>query len=196
MSTPPDESLRASASRATHQRLLDAAVALLAQGELPNMRSVAAAAKVAERTVYRYFENLEVLRAAVQKHVRDRGHLPLPARAEELETYAAQLFQRFDDNAELVLGLTALAGSGLRAEFGRTRSENLRGLRQLLKRSYPQAPKAEREKAAASLRALLSGSGWAYLRVSCGLSPAQVVASAQWAIRAAHERLVAAQLES
>jgi AcrR family transcriptional regulator len=153
------------------------------------MRSVAAEAAVSERTIYRYFENLETLRDAVRRYVASRGGVPVPDASEELEGYAKHLFDTFEANSELIVGLVALATNSLRAEFTESRSKNLDDLKCLLTKDFPDAPEEERHAAAISLRGLLSGGNWAYLRMSCGLPQEEIVRSAQWAIRRALDHL-------
>lgn len=189
MSTPDQPSLRQSASQATRERLLSAATRLLERGEECSMRSVAAEAAVSERTIYRYFENLEAMQEAILGSIMSRGWVPLPASSEELEDYAQALFDMFDSNAELITGLAALASSSLRQMFTKTRRKNLDSLQALLSHDFPQAPQEDRHAAALSLRGLLSGGNWTYLRISCGLPQEEIVHSARWAIRRALDHL-------
>lgn len=151
------------------------------------MRAVAARAGVGERTIYRYFESREGLREAVADHLRPMLGVPLCATADELEEYATRLFERFETNRELTM---AFVGSGwTQSELAATRSQNLAALRALLGDAHPSAPGPDLDRAAASLRTVLSGAGWVYQRASCGRSPAEIVDSAVWLIRVVREQL-------
>ena len=67
--------------------------------------------------------------------------------------------------------------------FRRSRRTNLDAMRALLDAADPKAPADDRAAAATTLRAVLSGSGWVYLRDSCAMAPADIVAHAQWLVR-------------
>ena len=175
------QSLREAQAELTRQLLLDAAWDLALTGEEPTMRAVASRAGVAERTVYRHFENLEALVTALRPRFMGRAGIPLCERAEQLEDYAAELYSTFEANVELV---TMMLTSAWWLRYARrTRSKNLEQMRQLLDEAYPRAAAADRAAAAATLRAVLSGSGWLYLRESCGLPREELVRSARWMVR-------------
>jgi AcrR family transcriptional regulator len=181
------KSLRETHVEATREALIDTAIALIERGEPATMRSVAAEAGVAERTIYRYFETRDALADAVRAKVAPRAGVPLPAHASELLEYVRRLFETFDANGGLIVGLTTSSSS--REDFKRTRKTNLDAMRALMDAAYPRAPATDRLSAAASLRALLSGSGWVYLRYSCALPNEEVIAAGQWAVEAAFARL-------
>lgn len=177
----PPRTLRETHTALTRTLLLDAAWALAQAGAEPSMRAVAARAGVAERTVYRYFANLDALVDALSPFLVGRAGIPLCERADQLEGYAAELFATFDRNAALV---TMILTSPWWLKFARrSRTKNLAGLRRLIDDAFPRAPVSDRAAAAATLRAVLSGSGWLYLRESCGLSHAELVRSTCWMVR-------------
>lgn len=180
--------LREQHAQATRERILDAALSLLERGvaEL-SLRAVAVEAQIAERTLYRYFASREELAAALTPPIRARTSEPLPETFDELPDYARRLFARFEQNAQLVIGM--VTSPGLRPDLQKTRSRNLEQLRALVDRAFPNAAPAERAAATASLRVLLSGAGWAYLRASCGLPEEEVVAQACFTIEAVAARL-------
>lgn len=174
-------SLRDAHADTTRGRILEAAWALALEGEEPSMRAVSVRAGVAERTIYRHFESLEVLAEALAPQFSVRAGVPLCARADQLEPYAAELFATFEANRALV---TMMLTTPWWLKFARrSRSKNLAALRALLDEAYPRAPEADRSASAATLRAVLSGSGWLYLRESCGLPIDEIIRSAQWMIR-------------
>jgi len=174
--------LRVEQGKEVRERLLQSAVALIERGVEPTMRAVAAEAGVAERTIYRYFENREALESAVKQRLRGRGGVPLCATAAELEGYARSLFETFEANRNFIVAM--LTASWAAPSLRGSRRENLSAMRDLLDAAYPAAPEDERAAATSSLRALLSGAGWNYLRGGCGLDNESVIAHAQWAVRA------------
>lgn len=151
------------------------------------MRSVAAAAGVAERTIYRYFASREALHEAVHARLKGRAGAPLCASESELEAYAGELFAVFEANRELISSL--LTAPWAAPTMRGTRRENLVALRALIDAAYPAAPEADRAAATSSLRVLLSGAGWHYLRVACGLEAAEVLAHVRWSIGAVRAQL-------
>jgi len=187
MSTAARGSLRQEQAEATRRRLVEAAVAVIEDGRQCTMRSTAKEAGVAERTIYRYFESREQLAEAIGEALGPRAGAPLPDSTAELSQYARRLFTTFDDNARLVTNM--VFGAALEQDFERSRAKNLADLRAIIDRDYPRAGLRDRRAAAASLRALLSGAGWVYLRISCGLPNAEVIRSAQWSIDTALQRL-------
>jgi AcrR family transcriptional regulator len=179
--TPKKRTLRDAQTDLTRKLLLDSAWELAQTGAEPTMRAVAARAGVAERTVYRYFENLEALVTALHPYFIGRAGIPLCERADQLEDYAVELYATFDANVPLV---TMLLTSAWWLRFARgSRAKNLADMRRLLDTAYPKASAADRAAAAATLRAVLSGSGWLYLRESCGLSRDALASSARWMVR-------------
>ena len=150
------------------------------------MRAVAAAAGVSERTIYRYFENRDALYEAARPLFSGTAGIPLCATVEELPAYARELFLTFNRNARLVT--TLLTSAWAQELLRRSRASNLAALRALIDAGFARAPVAERSAAAASLRVVLSGSSWLYLR-DCGLAPDQSIAHTQWLTRTLLERL-------
>lgn len=180
----PATSAQAARTRAA---LLAAAEAVLLRGEEPTMRGVAAEAGMGERTIYRYFETRDVLLDAVALHIAPRIGFPLCETADELEQYAADLFDRFDENRELTVA--TVTTPWCQSFLGPSRAANLAALTSLLRAAHPSAPEREVDAAAASLRTVLSGAGWVYQRVSCGLANDAVVANAVWLVRLVRARL-------
>jgi AcrR family transcriptional regulator len=184
-------SLRESHGEATRERLLQAAFASVERGDEPTMRGVADEAGVGERTVYRYFENHDALVAAMQPRLQERGGVPLCAEAAGLEGYARDLFGVFERNHALIVAM--VTARWMAPHFRRSRRSNLDAMRALLDAAYPKAPADDRAAAATTLRAVLSGSGWVYLRDSCAMAPADIVAHAQWLVRTVTAKLARAR---
>ncbi len=187
LSAPVPRSLREENASEMRELLLATAVALIERGEEPTMRAVAREARVGERTVYRYFESREVLHEALIPRFVGRAGVHLCDRFDELENYADALFTTFSDNRALNVALLTSAWAA--STMSGSRSKNLKDLRKLIDGAFPQAPSDERAAAAATMRTVLSGSGWLYLCVSCGLSKKDAVSHVRWLIRTAAERL-------
>jgi AcrR family transcriptional regulator len=179
-------SLREDQAGAVRERLVNAAVAVIESGHEPTMRSVARAAGVSERTIYRYFPNRDDLHQAIGQVLRNRSSAPHPETIDELEGYAHRLFSNFADNEELVRAL--VSASWATPLYKKTRPDHLRALESMLADGFPGLARAERRNAAAALRVAISGAGWVHLR-DCGLSPKQAVNQAHWLIRTILEQL-------
>lgn len=171
----------------THAELLDAALELLIEGQTPTMRSVAARAGVGERTIYRYFENREVLDRAITDHMSPKLSVPLCASVGELEQYVAALFETFERHGALTVA--TLTSQWSQRYLSVSRTANLRALEALLAAGFPEAPDGDVEAAAAAVRTIVSGAGWAYQRHSCGLPADVVTQNAVWLVRVVLERL-------
>ncbi len=173
-------SLRARQAEEVRGRLLDAAMELIEDGEEPTMRSVARRGGVAERTIYRYFASRDDLAEALKPRFAARAGVPLCATADELPEYAAELYGVFEANRRLIDAL--VTASWAVPSLGTSRRTNLEGLRAILADGHPDARPDAVDAAASALRVLLSGAGWHYLRVGCGLEPAALAAIARWTI--------------
>ncbi len=150
------------------------------------MRGVALRASISERTIYRYFPNLETLQTAIILHLRQRVGHPLCESAAELGGYVVDLYRSFETNQQLT---RVLAGSLWAAPIlKRTRRENRDALRRLLSAEFPRVDKATLESAAAGLRVPLSAAGWIYL-VDCGYSNLEAIRHVQWLVESTLETL-------
>jgi AcrR family transcriptional regulator len=181
-------SIRDAQADAVRERIVGAALAVIASGREPTMRSVAAAAGISERTIYRYYASLDALREAFLPELRKRASARLPDTAAELLDYARALFTTFDANQALVRALVRSPWSGKYTSH--TRPRNLGQLQALIDEGFPDAPADTRRSAAAGLRVPLSGAGWVYLD-DCGLSSDERIAHVQWLIRTVFEKLSA-----
>lgn len=134
-----------------------------------------------ERTIYRYFENAEACSDAVGEFIGPPLGVPLCEYVDDLEHYARRLFATFEENRELTVAFLRWPWSA--PELEQSRRANLDALHDLLRSGVPAAGTDAVASAAASLRTVLSGSGWLYQRVSCGLDQEQVIANAVWLVR-------------
>lgn len=149
------------------------------------MRSVALAAAISERTIYRYFPSREELDLALQPEIQSRVSAKMADDITGLEDYAERLFSAFEANEQLARALVTARW----VPTAKTRPANLRALRKLIDEAFPRAPRADRESAAAVLRVPLSAAGWAYLK-DCGVDLPASIRHVRWLIRT-----VLAQLE-
>jgi AcrR family transcriptional regulator len=180
--------LRQEQAEAVRARLVAAAIAVIESGEEPTMRSVARAAGVSERTIYRYFAARDDLHAAVGEAVKSRASAVHPEDVDALEKYARTLFGNFADNEALVRAL--VSAPWVAPMYKKSRPNHLRALEAILANAFPAVPRAERRNAAAALRVAISGAGWVHLR-DCGFSNKQAVNQARWLVQA-----ILAQLEA
>jgi AcrR family transcriptional regulator len=176
--------LRRDQASAVRERILVAILEVIEAGEEPSMRSVAQAAEISERTLYRYFASREELFAAVLPILRKRASAPMAETVEALPDYVRRLFTTFDQNARLARALTTSSW----APTNVSRPANLQALRKLIDAGFPDAAKAERESAAAGLRVLYSAASWAYL-ADCGLGREASIRHVQWMTRTVLEKL-------
>lgn len=176
----PERGLRERQAEAVRARLARTAADILMRGEEPTMRGVARESGVSERTIYRYYASFDELLEGVRPLLVGKTGIPLCGTADELPEYAAELYGTFEENRDLIDML--LFAPWLRPHYADSRTRNLRDLRALLDAAHPDAEPRERRAAASALRVLLSGGGWHYLRVGCGLGPREVVDHARWTI--------------
>ncbi|MEZ4252307.1 MAG: helix-turn-helix domain-containing protein [Polyangiales bacterium] len=172
---PLKPSLRAEQVAAVRERILGAALEVIEAGDEPTMRTVARAAGVAERTLYRYFGSHDELVEAITPRLRARASTPMADDVEGLPEYIRRLFTTFDQNAALVRTLITASW----APTQRTRSANLAALRRIVDAAFPSAPRAARTSATATLRTLYSASTWAYLS-DCGFTVQASIRHVQW----------------
>ena len=174
----PGSTLRRDQANAVRERILVATIEVIEAGGDPGMRAVAQAAGISERTMYRYFPSRDELQSAVVPILHERAGAPMAEDVAGLPDYIRRLFTTFDRNARLARALTKAAW----APTNVSRPHNLRALRKLLDAARPEAAQADRESAAASLRVIMSASGWAYLS-DCGFDLEASIRHVQWLTR-------------
>ena len=167
--------LRRDQAAAVRERIIRAAMDVIEGGEEPTMRSVARAAEISERTLYRYFASIEDLHAGILPVLQQRASAPMAANVDGLPAYIRALFSNFDQNARLARALVTARW----APTSVTRPANLRALRAIIDEAFPETPSKERASAAASLRVLYSAVAWAYL-ADCGLDVESSIRHVQW----------------
>jgi AcrR family transcriptional regulator len=175
--------------RATRDHILSAAVELLVEHpDHPfSHESVAKAAGVGARTVYRYFPAQADLFEALWGQVRERSGTVFPTAEAEIVPKIGVLYRAFDRNEKLVRAvMESPAGARVRArgaEEGRSSFDQ--SLQDLIRGRSP----VERRQVRAVFHAIHSGPFWQMLRDRGELSGPEAIAAASWAAQALLETL-------
>lgn len=183
MTTHSATSIRQQYKDMTRERILDAAIDLMAEaGMAPlTVADVASRAGVTTRTIYRHFETREGLIEAVwprmQARVRSRG---FPRTADEIIATPAYLFPQFDEHANLVRA-SAFSDAGLEVRL-RANDERMAAAQACVADALPALPAAEARRRAAVIQLLDSAYCWAVLRDFWGFDGAEAGRAASEAI--------------
>lgn len=165
MKTYEVTSIRQQYKDMTRERILDAAIDLMAEaGMAPlTVADVASRAGVTTRTIYRHFETREGLIEAVwprmQSRVRSRG---FPRTADEIIATPAYLFPQFDQHANLVRA-SAFSDAGLEVRL-RANEERTTAAQACVTDALPDLPADVARRRAAVIQLLDSAYCWAVLR--------------------------------
>ena len=177
-------------NQATREALLGVVLALLERGgdEELSYQSIAAKARVSQRTVFRYFPNHAALREALVPVIRERlSNVEPPDEPSELLPYIDRLYRICEANAGLVHTL-------VNTELGRAilhdeRSRRLDKIRHSLARAAPDRTPSALRSAAALIRHQASGATWDFYRRQASLSLDDAIGTASLAVTAALESL-------
>ena len=176
--------LRASQAASTRTKILAACAAVMETGADLTYSSVAQAADVQERTVYRYFPSKADLEAGLWGWILDHlTHVDFTAGSEE-ELIAAMRnsFKGFDDGAPLIQAmLHSRQGLEIRQKQQPVRRAMFEAC---IEAAAPQAPPLIRTRAAAALQVLYSATAWEMLRSFWGMDAVQAADTVELAIRA------------
>ncbi len=181
-------------SQLTRRLVLEAATDLLEEHAVDalSMATIAEAAGISERTIYRHFESRAVLLDALTEKLHGELQLPpVPDRAQELIDTLPEFYRRLEAKARIVEAM-------LNSEIYPRVLENAAGKRlqdiiALLNAAYPDCSKAQRMGAAYNIRYYMSASTWHYFRNNFGLSLKLSIEYAQAAIRPIVQGLEAGQ---
>jgi AcrR family transcriptional regulator len=170
----PRRSLRDEQKDQTHAIILDIALALIRKGgdEAVTMRAVADMAGIAERTVYRHFENRDVLLRSAWRRMQDLvGRQILPQTADALIDRPGNLFPRLEQERELVRAyLYSAARRAARTRHDKERQQVMVScVREELE--YLDEPSLRRRAAIAEV--IASPYAWELMRQSWGFSGKQ-----------------------
>lgn len=146
------------------ERILEGVCKLLARGESWTFASVAKAAGVPERTVYRHFTSREALLQGIFDYANQRlgFHGKLPTDAAELVALVRRCFPGFDALAPVVQELL-VAPEGRLARL-RQKSVRKRASLALVKREAPDLSGRDAVRLAAVLQLLSQAATWQALR--------------------------------
>jgi AcrR family transcriptional regulator len=161
MSTSSVQSAR---QAAVHERVLQAAAALLADGEDLTFARVAKAADVPERTVYRQFPSREALLTDLFAWANAQMGLdgPRPKSRTELADSVRRSFAGFDELAPVIRGLLA-APDGLWARLS-DNDERRRAATSVVRHAAPGLGRTTERRLAATVQLLTSAAAWQSLR--------------------------------
>lgn len=180
---PRDTSLRDEHAARTRERILDAAIVLLAEGTLAELTIplVAARAGVAVRTVYRYFPTKEALLEAVAVlHDGRFGPQPFLETEGDVRALAPDLFEHYETNLDL---MRAARQSGVgRVTSGRTRRSRIASCEAALEPLLEGLPEEERRRAISIVYFLHSSATYLYQRDILGRDADESTASITWLI--------------
>jgi len=176
-----EHSLREKQAAATQDHILNAAFRLLVEHpEQPfSHESVARAASVGARTVYRHFPAQADLYEALWLRVREQSGTVFPNAEDEIISHLRTLYSAFDQNEKLIRAvMESSAGARVRA---RGTVEGRTGFNKSLKNVTHGKGPAERRQIRAVFLGIHSGPFWQMLRDRGGLSGPEAIAAASWA---------------
>ena len=177
-------SLKDRQADATRDLILSTAIELLEKSGVTELtvRSVARAAGMSERTVFRYFATRdEFLDAVAEATARRMSVVPPPESIDELLEYPSSLYQSFEDNSPLTAAvLHTDIYTRVRTSSGGVRWQ---AVEKLIDGNARGRSKKERRIAATNINYFLTASTWNYYRTTFGLSQTETIACAKAAIK-------------
>ena len=177
--------LRRQQAAITRERIIAAAIDVLTEQPATEMssESVARAAGIAARTVYRHFPTRSDLLDAVWEEIDHRlGLSQLPnTNSAALLAFVPELFDRLDSNSAIV---NALITSNTGHEMSRRTSERrLEAIEGALAEETKRLPRAERDRLTALVRVLTSPMTWHLLRQKTRVTGDEPAMAVTWALR-------------
>lgn len=180
---PYRSALRGAQQQQTRERILEAAIAQIAEDGLAELTVplVAERAGVSLRTVYRHFPTKDDLIDSVAEF-RDLqfGSQGPPASVEELVETTPRLFEGFAARDDLVRAADVSAAG--RQIHDRARRRRAKALSQILEDVTRDLPPAEARRVAATVQVLWSTRAWLTLHDNWGMDGDEAGKAAQWAI--------------
>jgi len=175
--------LRQQYAAQTRERILDAAIAGLKEGDLEGLTiaKVAKDACVTERTVYRHFQTREDLIKAVWPRMGARiGISGLPQTVEALLAAPSRIYPLFDAEAGLVrASMYSQAGREIRATGNSARHQ---AMTSLVAQARPELDEQARRRRAAVIQMIGSSHGWACFKDYWGMDTEEAARAAEEAI--------------
>jgi len=162
----------------TRERIEDALIELMADGDKLNHDRVAERARVSRRTVYRYFPDQAALRAAMWKRLSLSGEFPpdLPSLLEHLH----KTFPNFDKKAAAVT--VAMSSPEGRAVRNLMKPERVAAFRRIFADATTELPEPDRTWAIATMQLLATGFVWREMRDQWDMTGEQMGVATRWAI--------------
>jgi len=175
--------LRASQAAATRERIVAACAALMRQGADLTYASVAAAAGVQERTVYRHFPKKDDLEAALWDWIVQRlTHADFAARDQgQLVAAMRESFAGFGIDAPLIQAMLH-SPQGLQVRRGQQPMRRAM-FQACIDSAVPGMPPPVRDRAAAVLQVLYSATSWDLLRNFWDMDAAEAADAIELGIR-------------
>lgn len=181
--------LRARQMAATRDTILETAMAMLAGGEDQGFshESIADAAGMSARTVYRHFPDRGSLLQALWERLREQTKTRFPVREEEITSLTRTAFRQFDAHEPLIRSvLNSSAGTAVRERGG---AEGRPAFTQSLAPLLGGKSAKERARIVAVFLALYSAPFWNLLRDRGGLNGTDAQEAAVWALETLLEAL-------
>lgn len=167
----------------TEGRIMEGVAALLRRGSDVTFDLVAKESGVPQRTLYRYFENREVLFRTFWRWVNKLIDVPpLPTSPEEVVSHVPTLFEAFDRDEALVRAMM----HDPHGRAVRTANSNARRKKfsEALKPVIDELSQAQATHLLAAVTVLCSATGWESMKDNWQLSGASAAEATQWAVKA------------
>ena len=182
MNTDKKPNLRDRQQAATREQILDVAMEILTGSAASGFshESIAMAAGMGARTVYRHFPDRAELLQALWLRLRAKTNTRFPSREDEIALFLRSGFRSFDEHESLVRAiLNSAAGTEVRERGGvEGRAAFARSLEELLAARSA----AERAKIIAVFVAIYSAPFWQLLRDRGQLTGAQAGDAGAWLV--------------
>jgi AcrR family transcriptional regulator len=164
----------------TRNRIGEALLALMADGERLNHDNVAARAGLSRRTVYRHFPDQAALRKEIWTRLSSQGKLPTEL-SDWLANGIPRLYRQFDERA--AAATVALASAEGRAMRNNITPDRVAAYRALYAEATATLPEPDRMYAVAALQFIGSGFAWREMRDQWGMDGEAISTTVLWAIR-------------
>jgi AcrR family transcriptional regulator len=174
--------LRSRQTAATREEILDVAMRMLSSGASDSFshESIARAAGMGARTVYRHFPDRAELLQALWLRLRNSTDIKFPAREEDVVSFVRSVFHAFDEHESVVRAvLSSAAGMEVRDRGG---AEGRGAFAHSLSALLAGFGATERARAIAVLVAIYSAPFWQLLRDRGGLTGPEAQEAAAWLI--------------
>jgi AcrR family transcriptional regulator len=174
--------LRRRQTAATREEILDVAMNMLSTGAQDSFshESIAQAAGMGARTVYRHFPHRAELLQALWLRIRDTTDTKFPAREEDVIPFVRSVFHAFDEHESLVRAvLSSAAGTEVQERGG---AEGRRAFAHSLSGLLAGLGATERARVIAVFVAIYSAPFWQLLKDRGGLTGPKAQEAAAWLI--------------